>query len=136
MLDAAQEVLEALNEEADKLIRQVWDCIEAFFGSESHASKRSNSREFGVVYVRDSESFILSGILMRDGAAVEGVPVTLVDSGAASTSNHEGRYSIRTILTGEVTLRVDVQGIPPVLLQVTIGEETDVNSMEVPVIEI
>ena len=136
VLDAAQEVLDNLNEEADLNIRQVWDCIEAYFGGESNASRRANSREFGVIYVRDSDSFVVTGILKSGGVPAEAVPVTLVDSGASSVSNHEGRFAIRTTLTGEVTLRVEPQGKPAVEVKVIIEEDIDVTGMEVPEIEV
>ena len=55
-LDIAQEAVERMNVEADKVIKKVWDEVETFFNEETPESKRANAREWGVVYVSDTDT--------------------------------------------------------------------------------
>jgi len=113
-LDTAQEALETLNTEADKLIKRVWDEVETFYGEEAPESMRENARQWGVVYITEGPSAILTGLVKNGaGAPQAGKTVTLVQTGATAVTNAEGRYEISTKQVGAATLRV-TEGAPPV----------------------
>ena len=50
-LDMAQEAVDAINAEADAVIRKVWDEVETFYNEEDKESQRADAREWGVVYI-------------------------------------------------------------------------------------
>lgn len=52
--DEAQEALNALNQEADKLILKTWNEIETAYNEGDIPSMRRKAREWGVVYVNDN----------------------------------------------------------------------------------
>ena len=49
--DKAQETLSALNSEANKVIKKVWDEVETFYNEESVESMRGKASEWGVQYI-------------------------------------------------------------------------------------
>ncbi|MBL0309456.1 MAG: hypothetical protein IPP77_07230 [Bacteroidetes bacterium] len=107
ILDAAEEAVDVLNIEADKVIKKVWDEVETFYNEESPESMRENARRWGVVYMTEGPPATLVGFVKNSGGGVEvGRVVTLEDSGATATTDGTGRYQIDTKLTGDVTLRV------------------------------
>ena len=105
--DAAEEAVEALNAEADKVIKKVWDEVETFYNEEAPASMRENARRWGVVYVTEGPAATLVGFVKNSANEPEaGRVVTLNETGATATTDATGRYQIETKITGEVTLRV------------------------------
>ena len=110
-LNNAQEALDALNVEADALIKRVWNEVETFYSEESPSSMRDKARAWGVVYVTRGPAALLTGrVLLPGGAAAEGAVVTVVQGGAKATCNAEGRYIISTTVLGAIDLKAE---LPP-----------------------
>lgn len=104
-LDTATEAIEALNTNADILIKKVWDEVESVYNSETPESKRDNCREWGVVYVTDGAPAALSGLVKDStGAAVPNASVLIKETGSETTTNTEGRYTLSTSVTGTITI--------------------------------
>ncbi len=104
-LNSKQEAVDALNPEADKLIKRIWDEVETYFGEGTPESKRNSARVWGVVYVTEGAPAMLSGLVKNaSGNPLEGASVTINETGATATTNHEGRYTIQTSVVGSVTL--------------------------------
>lgn len=130
-MDAAQEAVEDMNEDVDSLIKRVWDEVEAFYSEESAESKRANAREWGVVYVTEGASNSLTGLVKNAGGVVqEGAVVTIVESGAETETNSEGRYQFATVLTGDITIQA-VLGALKGQVEVTIAEDAEGSTIEV-----
>jgi hypothetical protein len=135
-LDTAQEALELLNEEADKLIKRVWDEVETFYGEEPTESMRENARQWGVVYITKGPDAVLTGLVKNPaGTPLAGQTVTLVQSGATATTNAEGRYEISTKTVGSVMLRVTA-GAPPVNYDITAEIPEDHDGITITVADI
>jgi len=132
-LDQAQEAVGALNPEADKVIKKVWDEVETFFNEETPESKRANSAEWGVVYVSEGAPAVLSGIIRNNnGAPLEGAAALLVETGTDDLANNEGRYELPTIATGGLTIRTSYPGLPDVVVNVIVPDGSEGETIEVP----
>lgn len=104
-MDGKQEIIEDMNPDIDDLIEQAWDEIESTYAKESPESKRANCRQWGVVYVTDGIPATLTGLVKNnDGTPAAGATVVIDDTGAETTANSEGRYTLETIVLGDVTL--------------------------------
>lgn len=105
-LNTAQEALDALNADADLLIKRIWNEVETYYSEEPAPSMRDKARQWGVVYVSKGPAALLSGlVLLPGGAPAEGAVVTAVQGGATATANAEGRYTISTTVLGTITLQ-------------------------------
>ena len=60
--DKEQEDVAALLDDANLLVRDIWDEVEFHFRHDDAASKRRKCREYGVVYVNDKNEVILDPI--------------------------------------------------------------------------
>lgn len=131
-LDEAQEALEVLNEDADALIKRIWNEVEAYYSEEDAESMRNNARDFGVVYVTDAAVNTLTGLVKNaSGVAQQGATVTVVESGSETTTNSEGRYTQETALTGTITIRATLGALSGEV-QVTIAEDAEGTTIAVP----
>ncbi len=131
-LDTSQEALNALNEDADSLIKRIWDDAEAFYGEEEPASMRNNARQWGVVYITLGPPATLTGLVKNAGGAPQvGAEVIVVETGAAALTNADGRYSIETTVTGNVIVRATL-GALTAQVTVAIPEEHEGIVVEVP----
>ena len=99
-LDAAEEALEAILAEADKVIKKVWDELETFYNEEDDDSRRNNCREWGVVYVLIGSDKVMSGTVSYNGAPAEGFLVKFTNGKNKSTTTAAGAYSLNTRLMG------------------------------------
>ncbi len=99
-LDAAEETLEAILAEADKVIKKVWDELETFYNEESDESRRDNCREWGVVYVLIGSDKVMSGTVTYNGSPVEGFTVKFTKGKNKSTTTAAGAYSLNTRMMG------------------------------------
>ncbi|MBK5285246.1 MAG: hypothetical protein JJE25_07560, partial [Bacteroidia bacterium] len=89
--DQAQESVEALHSEADKVIKKIWDEVETFYNEEEAPSKRRKAREWGVVYVSDIKltfNFALNN--SADGNPVEAVECELTETNNTVFTNALG----------------------------------------------
>ncbi len=132
-LDARQEEVDDLNEDVDSLIKRVWDEVEAFYGEEEPESKRANARHWGVVYVTEGPPAVLSG-LVKDGTGAPraGATVTIPSTGATTTTNSEGRYTLNTTTLGTITLKATYGALAAATATVEIPEHTTGIDIEVP----
>jgi len=109
-LDTAQEAVDALNDEADAVIKKVWDEVETFYNEELKESQRANAREWGVVYITTgTKPSTISGIMLN---SVTGLPlpqnanpeVYLEAPDITATVNADGTYSIETTFVGTTNI--------------------------------
>jgi len=105
-LDTAQEVVDALNDEADAVIKKVWDEVETYYNEEVKESQRANAREWGVVYITTGiKPSIISGTMLN---AVTNLPlpqsanpeVYMEGPDLTASVNADGSYSIETTYLG------------------------------------
>ncbi|MEP7169984.1 MAG: hypothetical protein ABI855_11490 [Bacteroidota bacterium] len=107
-LDNAQEAVNALNIEADKVIKKVWDETETHFNEETIESKRANCREWGVIYI-STKAFNVTGRLkvIATGLPPAAAEIVLVETGAKATYDPaSGAFILKTGLTGNGTLHI------------------------------
>jgi len=104
--DHAQEAVEALHEEADKVIKKIWDEVETFYNEEAAPSKRRKAREWGVVYVSDVPlTFNIHAKDSATNAGIEGVECKLVQTDNIQLTNASGDSVITSTITGSATFR-------------------------------
>jgi hypothetical protein len=106
-LDNAQEALEAIEPETDKVIKKIWDEIETFYNEESEESRRDNCREWGVVYITVGNPKVLSGTVTYNGAPGAGLQVRFKRGKNISIANGAGEYSLNTSLMGDQKIMVE-----------------------------
>ncbi len=105
-LDAAEEALEEILPETDKVIKKVWDELETFYNEESDESRRDNCREWGVVYVLIGSDKVMSGTVTYNGAPGEGLVVKFTKGKNKSTTTANGAYSLNTRMMGNQQVEV------------------------------
>lgn len=131
-LDTAQEDLEALNPEADKLIKRVWNEVETFYSEEEAGSMRDNAREWGVVYVAVGPGATLTGLVKNPaGEPLEGIGVELAETGATAVTNPEGRFNLSTTFIGDGNLVFTFPGLENVNQPFTLEEESAGTTVDV-----
>lgn len=85
-LDTAQETLESENEEADKVIKKVWDEVETHFNEEDPASLRASARPWGVVYITTAGKTTVTASVVDEAT---GLPVDVVTAEVQETGEKE-----------------------------------------------
>lgn len=129
-LDILQEAVEDQNEEADGVIRKIWDEIEAFYNEETIESKRHNARQWGVVYISDSK-ITISGIVTGQSPAgdviIQGAEALLVEAEKEAISGADGVFEIETGYSGTATLQVTAEGYLPYEQVFEIAGDADIN---------
>lgn len=106
-LDNAQEALEGILDEADKVIKKVWDELETFYNEETDESRRENCREWGVVYITVGDLKTLSGTVTYNGAPGAGLQVRFKRGRNISVVTAAGGYSLSTRLMGAQKLAIE-----------------------------
>ncbi|MGE0638358.1 MAG: carboxypeptidase-like regulatory domain-containing protein [Bacteroidia bacterium] len=106
-LDNAQEALEAIEPETDKVIKKIWDELEAYYNEETDESRRENMREWGVVYVTTGNPKVLSGTVTYNGAPGAGLVVRFKRGKNKTTANAAGAYSLNTSLMGNYKIVIE-----------------------------
>ena len=106
-LDTAEEALEAILPETDKVIKKVWDELETYYNEESDESRRENCRQWGVVYVTEGSSKTLSGTVTYNGAPGVGLVVRFKSGINKSIVNAEGAYSLSTTLMDSQKIAIE-----------------------------
>ena len=129
-LDNLQEAVEDQNEEADGVIRKVWDEIEAFYNEETIESKRHNARQWGVVYISDSK-ITVSGIVTGESSVgdviIVGAKALLVEAEKEAISGAGGFFEMETGYSGTATLQVSADGYLPYEQVFEIAGDVDIN---------
>jgi len=98
-LDVKQEDLEAIEEEADKVIKKVWDELETFYNEEADESRRENCREWGVVYSSFGAEKTITGTILNNGNPASGFKVRLENGRNHNLTAPNGTYELNTTLT-------------------------------------
>jgi len=133
-LDNLQEAVEDQNEEADGVIRKVWDEVEAFYNEETIESKRENARQWGVVYISDAK-ITISGIVTGENPAgdviIQGATALLVEAEKEATSGADGVFEMETGYSGTATLQVTATGYLPYEQVFEIVGDVDINLGEI-----
>ncbi len=128
-LDVAQESLEAILDETDKVIKKVWDELETFYNEETDESRRENCREWGVVYVTTGNEKTMSGTITYNAAPGADLYVHFKNGKKAVQANAAGEYSITTRLMGSqkvvVEKREDTTVVKEWEFDVTLSESGD-----------
>jgi hypothetical protein len=111
--DTAQEVVEVLREEADGVIKRVWNEVETFYSEETPASKRRNAREWGIVYLSDIEltfSFHITEITPEGSRGIVNAQIELVETGNDVQTDEAGRNQMKSKISDEATFKVTATG--------------------------
>lgn len=127
-LDAAQEALNALADDADKLIKRIWNEVETFFSEEETESMRSNAREWGVFYKSDTiEANVIGRTVKIDGGTTVGIPASVLieETGESIVAGADGNFKLPTTGTGTVTLLITFTGFTDKELTVKIKQGED-----------
>ncbi len=107
--DQAQENLNALNTEADAVIKKVWDEVETFYNEESPASQRQNARQWGVIYVQVGSPKTITGTV-RDATTNEllaGASVFFSNGNKTATSGLNGTFELNTTLMNDQEINAE-----------------------------
>lgn len=132
-LSNAQEALDALNKQADRLIKRIWNEVETYYSEDQPSSMRNKARPWGVVYAGMGPEAELTGrVLLPGGQPAEGAEVTLLQSGARASANAEGRYTLSTILVGHADLRSALPPYTDTDIALNIPDHHDALSIPVP----
>ncbi len=123
--DAALEAVDALNPEADKVIKKIWDEIETYYNEESPESQRQNAREWGVIYVRTGSEKIVTGLIADQitGAPLAGVKVKFENGNNSVTTGANGRYELSTVLMDEQIITAELTNYAKYEAEVTLIEK-------------
>lgn len=106
--DKAQEALEALNPEADKLILRIWNEIDTAYDDHEPSSRRRKGREWGIIFTSTTSATAITGIVLHasDGLPIAQAKVQLLEADISTKTDAKGAFSINTDLIGKVTLLV------------------------------
>jgi len=116
--DNAQEALNALNLEADKLILKIWNEIETAFDEGNKASMRRRAREWGVKYVptpgqgTSPDEYSIQGKITIQGTTtgVADVEIKVLETGETTLSESNGDYLAAYLTPGTYTLEITKPG--------------------------
>lgn len=115
-LDDAQESAKALNPEAEKVVKKIWDESETFYNEESDESRRANCRPWGVVYISDTRMELRAQALSIDGGKAVPLPeaiITLNATGESDNADENGNLLLKTGYTGSSIVHVECPGFAP-----------------------
>lgn len=129
-LDTAEETLETLFDETDKVIRKVWDEVETFYNEEEADSMRNNAREWGVIYITvGAESTIsgkITGTVPPPGpglpVAVANATILVLESDDLTLSDANGDYTLKTKFVGTTKIKVTADGYADYEVEIEIAE--------------
>lgn len=102
--DQSQEAVDGLNGEADKVIKKVWDEVEAFYNEEPDSSKRRKARAWGVVYESDVE--LTFHFITKESAghtALSATGIRLIETGNLAVAGDDGKVDMNSTITDEAT---------------------------------
>ncbi len=109
--DNSQEDVAAERPEADAVILRIWNEVETAHDDETPESKRRKCREYGVVYVSTEKATITGNVTdAGTGNPLEGVNVTIAETGDTVVTIANGTYKLVTNFTGEGTLEFALAG--------------------------
>ncbi len=129
--DIVQEALNALNTEADGVIKKVWDEVETFYNEETVESMRANAREWGVQYISVGETSTITLTVVDSAVPPQPVvlaTITLLDTGVQKTTDLAGKATFETSVFGpaiDFLIESDVHPDKTVTLSYEQGENVD-----------
>ena len=133
-LKKQEATVEALNTEANGVIKKVWDEAETFYNEQPDETRRANCRLWGVVYVSDVRISITGVVLkIANGQAqgVEDATITLVQSNETTTTKTNGLFELKSGYTGAATITIEAPALQTITLQQNIDGTDDINLGEV-----
>jgi hypothetical protein len=101
--DAAQEALEALNPEADAVIKKYLDEVEVYHSEETPESRRANSVEWGAKYITLGEptAITFKAVDSVSGAAIQDVEFKFMATGKVHKADDMDSITAETRLVGD-----------------------------------
>ncbi len=116
--DIAQQTLDGVNGEADKLILKIWNEIETAFDEGNKPSMRRRAREWGVKYVPTAgqgpspDEFSIQGKVTIQGTTtgIADVEVKVLETGETTLTESNGDYLAAYLVPGTYTLEITKAG--------------------------
>ena len=108
-LDAAQEALDALTPEADKVIKKIYDEVETHYNEEEPESMRADCKWWGVIYRSIGEETQVTVVLRSkaDSTPLAGKGIKLVQAaGKILVTDADGQVQFTTRVNGNADLTV------------------------------
>ena len=104
--DTAQEALEAMNPEADKVIKKVWDEVETFHNEETPESRRANGVEWGEVFITLGEetNVTFKAVDSVTSAPIQDSKFKFLATGSVATADDVDSITVKTRLVGDTPL--------------------------------
>ena len=112
-LDDAQEALQALNPEAEKVIKKIWDEAETFYNEESDESRRANCRPWGVVYISDTRIEVRAQALAVQNGKALPLPLAIMSLNTTDDedkADENGNLLMKTGVTGTAIISITCEG--------------------------
>jgi hypothetical protein len=109
--DTSQEDIIALVPEAEKVVKKVWDEVETFYNEETPSSMRRKSREWGVVYISDTE--LTFNFTVKDSvsnAAIEAASILLDQTGNEVLTDINGTAIMKSKIADHATFIISQAG--------------------------
>lgn len=127
--DQAQEALDALNPEADKLILRIWNEIDTAYDDLEAPSRRRKAREWGVIYVSTNSTSSLTGTVINtvDNKPVAQAKVFLTEADISTSTDINGLFMLNTNLVGTATLLVEKIGFASETQTIELEESKNLN---------
>lgn len=127
--DKAQEALDALNTEADKLILRIWNEIDTAYDDLEAPSRRRKAREWGVVYASTNLTSLLTGSVLNatDNTPIAQAKVYLAEADISTSTDANGLFTLSTNLTGSATVVVEKTGFATQTQTIELEENKSLN---------
>ncbi|MEP7170399.1 MAG: hypothetical protein ABI855_13595 [Bacteroidota bacterium] len=122
--DAKEEIVNGLNDEADRVIKKIWDEVETFYNEETAESMRANAREWGVKYITIGEptQITFKAVRSDNGEGIEATEFKMISTGVKYTAGPDGTIEAETRLVGDEEVKASHPEYTPVTQTVTIVE--------------
>lgn len=120
--DQAEEAIVMLNTEADAVIKKIWDEVETFWNEHPAESLRKKSREWGVVYISDTQLTNIAGIVKDkdDSSLITAATVTIVSSDESTTTETTGVFTLKTGTEDAQVVRIEKAGYTTKDINITV----------------
>jgi hypothetical protein len=122
--DLAEGAVQALNVEADKVIRKVWDEVETYYNEDGVENMRNNAAEWGVIYITVGEitQVTFSAIHFTTSAPEQDVKFKIESTGKVYESHNADSVTAETRIVGETIVIAEKPGFIIEQQRVTIIE--------------
>jgi len=132
-LNTERAKLNAYLEPGKIFVAKLWNYIETQYLEQPDETRRDMMREWGVVFVSEGAPAIITGLVKSSsGAPKVGATVTLEETGATTTTNAEGRYTLPSTFIGTGDLLIQFPGEVDVTIPVTLTEENEGQNVNMP----